>query len=92
MNAIAIHLWIRGRVQGVGFRHFMRRTARDLDVTGWVRNRGDGSVEAVIAGTPEAVHTMMERARHGPPHAMVTDIEVGEATGSFATFEMRATE
>ena len=91
MNTIAKHLTIRGRVQGVGFRHFMNRTARELHVTGWVRNRGDGSVEAVIAGMPDAVHMMIERARRGPPHAMVTDFEVTAATGSFARFEMRPT-
>ena len=92
MNHIAAHLTIRGRVQGVGFRHFMNRTARDLHVTGWVRNRRDGSVEAVIAGTPDAVHTMMERARRGPSHAMIAEFEVTSATGSFEQFEMRGTE
>jgi acylphosphatase len=92
MNTIAKHLLIRGRVQGVGFRHFMNRHAHDLHVTGWVRNRRDGSVEAVIAGTPDAVHAMLERARRGPSHAMVTDFEVTAATGSFVQFEMRATE
>ena len=92
MNIIVKHLTIRGRVQGVGFRHFMNRTAHDLHITGWVRNRRDGSVEAVIAGTPEAVHTMMERARRGPSHAQVTAFEVTAAAGSFTRFEMRATE
>ena len=92
MNAIAKHLTIRGRVQGVGYRHFMNHAAQDLHVTGWVRNRRDGSVEAVIAGTPDAVHAMMERARRGPSHAMVTAFEVMAATGSFVRFEMRETE
>jgi acylphosphatase len=92
MDIIAKHLTIRGRVQGVGFRHFINRNARDLHVTGWVRNRHDGSVEAVIAGTAEAVQTMLERARRGPSHAMVTDFSVTSATGSFARFEMRPTE
>ena len=92
MNTIAKHLTIRGRVQGVGFRHFMNRNAHDLHLTGWVRNRSDGSVEAVVAGPSEAVHTMLERARRGPSHAMVTEFKVSSATGTFARFQMRATE
>ena len=92
MHTIVKQLRVEGRVQGVGFRQFMLRTARELGITGWVRNRRDGSVEAVIAGTSEAVHTMLERARHGPPQAMVSDLVIADATGGFAKFEMRATE
>ena len=92
MDTIAKHVTIRGRVQGVGFRHFINRNAHDLHVTGWVRNRRDGSVEAVIAGTAEAVHMMLERARRGPSHAMVTDFRVSDASGSFERFQMRGTE
>ena len=84
---IAKHLLIRGRVQGVGFRHFMARAAFDLHVTGWVRNRHDGCVEAVICGTAEAVHALIERARRGPPHAMVEECRVTETQGSFPRFE-----
>ena len=87
MNTLAKHLKIRGRVQGVGFRQFMTRAAHDLHVTGWVRNRADGSVEAIICGTPDAVHAMIERARRGPSHAMVTDFAVTEAHGSFERFD-----
>jgi len=86
LMGIAKHLLIRGRVQGVGFRHFMARAAFDLHVTGWVRNRHDGSVEAVICGTAEAVHVMIERARRGPSHAMVEECRVSEAGGSFTRF------
>lgn len=81
------HLTIRGRVQGVGFRQFMARSARDLGITGWVRNRADGSVEAVVAGTPEAVQRMLERARRGPTHATVTDIAVEDGDATFESFE-----
>ena len=70
----------------------MNRAARDLHVTGWVRNRHDGSVEAVVAGTPGAVHAMIECARRGPSQAVVTEFEVTAATGSFEQFEMRPTE
>lgn len=87
MNTIARHLKICGRVQGVGFRQFMVRTAHDLHVGGWVRNRADGSVEAIIAGTPDAVHMMIERARHGPSLAAVTELQVTEAHGSFDRFD-----
>ncbi len=87
MNTLAKHLKISGRVQGVGFRQFMLHAAHDLHVTGWVRNRADGSVEAVIAGPPAAVQTMTERARRGPPHAMVTEFEVTDAHEKFERFE-----
>ncbi|MBI4191704.1 MAG: acylphosphatase [Betaproteobacteria bacterium] len=86
------HLVITGRVQGVGYRHFMSRTAHELRVTGWVRNRHDGSVEAVISGTPEAVHALIERARRGPQSAMVADFRVSEGHGSFERFDMLPTE
>ncbi len=85
---IVKHLLISGRVQGVGYRHFLTRAAHELGVTGWVRNRRDGSIEAVIAGTSEAVHTVIERARRGPLHAMVTEVRVGEAHGSFKRFDV----
>ena len=80
-----------GRVQGVGFRQFMVRSALALHVTGWVRNRADGSVEATISGTPEAVGAMIERARRGPSHAAVTDLRVGEAQGTFERFDLLPT-
>ena len=91
MNIVK-HLMITGRVQGVGFRHFISRTAHELQVTGWVRNRHDGSVEAMIEGTAEAVHTLIERARRGPQRAMVTDFRVSEGHGNFERFDMLPTE
>jgi acylphosphatase len=91
-NIISRHLTVTGRVQGVGFRHFMARAARDLHVTGWVRNRTDGSVEAVICGTAEAVNAMIERARRGPANAMVSECRVSEAHGDFTRFETLPTE
>jgi len=85
------HLIATGRVQGVGFRQFVAATARELGITGWVRNRADGSVEAVVAGTPEAVEIMIERTRRGPALAAVTELKVGDAQGSFERFEVRPT-
>lgn len=88
---IARHLRIRGRVQGVGFRYALQNEAQRLALAGWVRNRHDGSVEAVIHGPQEAVETMIEWAQHGPPAARVTDVEVNADDGSYSTFEVRPT-
>lgn len=85
-------LLITGRVQGVGFRFYMQRKVRELGLTGWVRNCRDGSVEAVIQGTSEAVETMIAWARRGPPSAVVAEVRVTDASGDFTTFEARPTE
>ena len=78
------HLRISGRVQGVGFRDAMCRQARELGIAGWVRNRADGSVEAVVQGEPGAVDAAVAWARRGPPGARVSAVEVSEAQGEFA--------
>ena len=90
--AIVAHLRISGRVQGVGFRYFMDRKARELGVTGWVRNRHDGTVEAMVQGAPEAVEAMIAAARQGPRAALVTDVKVAEGSGEFSGFSSRPTE
>ncbi len=69
---------IHGRVQGVFFRDSIRRRARELGVSGWARNRPDGTVEAVLEGQPEAVQEILQFAETGPPHAQVTRTEVTE--------------
>jgi len=89
---MAKHVLISGRVQGVGFRYSMAEEAERLGATGWVRNRRDGTVEAVIDGQPSAVDALLAWARRGPPSARVTDVSVSEAEGSFERFEMRRTE
>jgi acylphosphatase len=89
---ITKHLQISGRVQGVGYRHFMARNAQELRIGGWVRNRRDGSVEAMVCGTAEAVHSMIERARRGPAHAMVGECRVSDAHGEFSRFDTLPTE
>ena len=66
---------IRGRVQGVGYRDWTRHVARGRGIEGWVRNRSDGSVEAVFTGSLEAVAAMTEACRNGPAGAAVTAIE-----------------
>ena len=89
---VARRLRVHGRVQGVWFRESMRLEAEALGVAGWVRNRADGSVEAVVQGTPEAVRAMVEWARHGPDHAEVKHVdEADEPVGSHARFEKHPT-
>jgi acylphosphatase len=70
---------IRGRVQAVGFRAWTEVTALELGVGGWVRNRRDGSVEALFAGPQEAVRTMIELCRDGPPGARVDAVDQRDA-------------
>jgi acylphosphatase len=86
------HLHIFGQVQGVGYRYHFSEQAQWLGITGWVRNRRGGGVEAVIAGTPEAVEALIAWARVGPAAASVERIDVHAAEGSFAGFELRPTE
>ena len=89
---ITRYLRIHGRVQGVGFRVYMQREAQRLGVSGWVRNRHDGTVEAMVHGAPDAVEAVIAWARHGPPSARVTHVDDSEEAGSYTGFEQRATE
>ena len=86
------HLIVTGRVQGVGYRNYMVYKARQFSITGWVRNRIDGSVEAVIQGTAENVDALILRAHRGPPKAAVSNVTVSEASGNFTAFITRPTE
>jgi acylphosphatase len=72
------HIVIYGFVQGVGFRFGVERAARSRGVAGWVRNRPDGTVEAVFEGEPEDVEALVEFCRRGPRGAVVERIEVEE--------------
>jgi acylphosphatase len=90
-DTVTRRLAIRGRVQGVFFRESMRIEAERLGVAGWVCNRLDGTVEAVVHGQPEAVEAIIAWARHGPEDARVTGVEVSEASGDFRGFVKRAT-
>lgn len=89
MAEATLRLAIRGVVQGVGYRWAMTAQARRLGVSGWVRNRRDGSVEAVVAGPTDAVEALVAWARRGPPGAAVSAVEVGAASGEFDRFEQR---
>lgn len=83
---ITKHLTIHGRVQGVFFRESMCRKAHEFGVTGWVRNRSDGSVEAVVQGTSEAVAAMLAWAQKGPERARVERTDIMGADGDYAGF------
>lgn len=86
-------LRIHGRVQGVFYRNWAVETARSFGLRGWVRNRMDGTVEAVIAGTEEDIRRFIERAHDGPPAARVTRVEQQEEPDqAFPGFELKATE
>jgi len=73
------HVIIRGRVQGVGYRAWAEYEALTLGLGGFVRNRRDGTVEAVFAGPAAAVAAMVEACRRGPPGARVTAVDISEA-------------
>ena len=80
-------LVISGRVQGVGFRWALTEQARQLGLSGWVRNRRDGSVEATVAGPAGQVEQLLGWARRGPALAQVKSVEVFDASGHFDGFE-----
>jgi acylphosphatase len=74
-----VHLSIKGRVQGVGYRAFVELEAELRGLEGWVRNRRDGSVEAVVQGEKEIVEALIEVCRHGPPASHVIAVNVSDA-------------
>jgi acylphosphatase len=87
-------LSIHGRVQGVGYRDALRRQAERLGVRGWVRNRSDGSVEALVEGSAAALDVLIAWAQRGPPLASVTEVRVADAASDEAVgpgFSMRPT-
>lgn len=73
-----VHVTIHGQVQGVGFRVFVERQAQERALDGWVRNRQDGSVEAVLAGASGAVEEVLEACRQGPEGAKIESLDVRE--------------
>jgi acylphosphatase len=89
-NMARAHANIRGKVQGVFFRAETQRAAEERSVTGWVRNRPDGSVEAVFEGTEAAVLSMLEWCKTGSPQAAVEDVVTDWSAyrGEFGGFEI----
>jgi len=91
-KAVIKYLKIEGRVQGVGFRYFTRKTADKYSVNGWVKNMDDGTVKAVLAGDERSVIKMIEKLRSGPSPARVTGMEeipIDKKAGDFHTFTVR---
>jgi acylphosphatase len=86
-----LRLVIRGRVHGVGFRYAFADEARSRGLRGWVRNRRDGSVEAIVAGLAAEVDAIVAWSRRGPSAAQVTAVETTAADGDFASFEVAPT-
>ena len=92
-NQQRLQAFVSGRVQGVGFRDFVRSAAQALGVRGWVRNGRDGRVELLAEGEPAQLQDLLAEVRKGPSASEVTDIEEswGEATGEFKAFGVKAT-
>ena len=78
-EAACLRLRIHGVVQGVGFRWSLHREAVRLELAGWVRNRRDGSVEAVVAGEADKIDALIAACRNGPPASQVENIEQKDA-------------
>ncbi len=89
-----VHVFLSGRVQGVGFRDFTRGWAGKLKVNGWVRNLRDGRVEAVFEGPTERVAELIEKVKRGPGMARVTGIEIKDEPyqGEFKSFRRLPTK
>ena len=87
-----LHAVVRGNVQGVGFRWFVLRTAARMELSGWVANRSDRSVEVVAEGPLDAIDSLLATLREGPPSSHVTSVEVdrGPALGGLGDFAIRS--
>ncbi|WP_243225464.1 acylphosphatase [Microbacterium sp. CIAB417] len=90
----SVQVSVTGRVQGVGYRWFVQDLASEHGLTGWVRNRRDGSVEAELHGDRVDVEAVVGAMRAGPRHARVDAVQVRELTArrGLDGFEIRATE
>lgn len=80
---------VDGHVQGVGYRAFARRMALRFSIKGWVRNRRDGAVEALVAGLPRNVESMIVELRRGPYGATVLDMRIDDAADEDAGVEFK---
>jgi acylphosphatase len=86
---IARRILVCGRVQGVGYRFFAERAARDAGVKGWVRNLPDGTVESAVEGDDSAVAAFLDRLREGPRSGRVTELRVEDAEwAGFDSFDI----
>ena len=92
-DQIRLHAIIQGRVQGVSFRYFVFECARRLDISGWVRNRYDGTVEVMAEGIRGKLETFLQDLNRGSNASNVTNVEHtwDNATGEFTSFKIRMT-
>ena len=86
-----VHVWVKGRVQGVGFRAHVQYSARQIGVTGWVRNVGYDTVEAVGEGAHDKLEQFVEAVKTGPVASQVdeSNLEWQNATGEYRDFQLR---
>ena len=91
MQGARAHIFVSGRVQGVLFRDGTRRQAKKLGITGWVKNLGDGRVEAVFEGEKVKVEQIVNWAKRGPILSKVENLEIAweEHKGEFSSFEIK---
>lgn len=89
---VRVHVWVQGRVQAVGFRAFVQQKALQIGVTGWVRNVGYDTVEAVAEGTKEQTERFLQMVKRGPTGARVDESreDWGQATGEFSSFRVKS--
>jgi len=87
-----LHIWVSGRVQGVGFRMFAYGAANRLNLVGWARNRFNGDVEIVAEGPPDKLVTLLSEVRLGPPASVITEVKFvwEEPNGKFNRFDLSA--
>ncbi len=87
------HIFVTGRVQGVGFRYFVVRNAKELALVGWVRNCTDGTVEVVAEGNAESLQQLIDRLKSGPPMAWVRNVSAHwqSAKGDLVDFVIKPT-
>lgn len=88
-----LHTIVRGRVQGVSFRYHTQQNAATLELTGWVRNRPDGTVEVVAEGPTDQLKRLLRFLYDGPPAAVVEDVQITwqPATDAYRSFQIRMT-
>jgi acylphosphatase len=87
-----LHIWVSGRVQGVGFRMYAYGSANRLNLVGWVRNRYNGDVEIVAEGPQDILLILLSEVRMGPPASVITDVKFiwEEPSGKFTRFDLLA--
>lgn len=90
-NLVRVHVLIKGQVQGVFFRKWVKEKADEFGLTGWVQNLADGRVEVVAEKEREQVNRLIELIKKGPRLAKIEDVDISweDATGEFEDFEIR---